>query len=186
MDLHFSKEKLQKKCKAFRENDFVDALIQALFIFFFSNLPYLIVLIFVLLQPSTGNDLLSEFFQKAFQNFRFGEILILISALLAPFVYVMHLYKRSNANMPFFYLFVVLLCSLYLVSIIMFCMERFGQLPNHDPIKKWALGLYGTAIIVWYFGMVFQRKLPKIKINGGQSNADRMAVILSQEANHDV
>jgi hypothetical protein len=110
-------------------------------------------------------------------NVQSGEIFIYVSALLAPFVYVMIQYVRARRHFPLYSIFfgVTLLCYGY--SIIVFGMYRLGRLENLDFVAATSGYFYLVSLVLWYFSLVFSKKLFKPnteEISGAQKILDNL------------
>ena len=74
----------------------------------------------------------------------------------------------------------IVLLLMYLSSSCIFALDRLHAIKNEDVSKNTAIGLYIVAVIIWYIGLVFQRKLEHPLIQANANAADRIAAQLGQ------
>lgn len=162
------------------DNIYFDAAIEFITVYLLSNLPFLFLILSHYLNTPGIQLSWAESFNVIKENWRAGEILIFVSALLAPFCYVMYLYNRARRHMPGYWYFLIVLLFLYPASSYIFAHDRLAAIRNENFVQNSSLTLYSMALAIWYMGLVFQRRLAKPPIDDSSGRADRMAEQLSQ------
>lgn len=145
-----------------KHEDYVDSVWEFLLVYLFSNIPYIALVLVHLLGTENAHVNFSTLYTVIAQNVKSGEILIYVSTLLAPFVYVMWQYHRSRKNFPLYGLFVFLTGAVYFYCLIVFSMYRTGSIKNAPLVEDTSLYFYFLALVLWYFSLVFARKLQKM------------------------
>jgi len=145
-----------------KHEDYIDSLGEFLLVYFFSNIPYIALVLVHLLGTEDAHVDFSTIYNVIALNVKSGEILIYVSTLLAPFVYVMWQYHRSRKNFPLYGLFMILTGAVYFYCLIVFSMYRSGSIKNVPFVEDTSLYFYILALVLWYYSLVFARKLQKM------------------------
>ena len=171
---------LRKITDWWSENVYTDAFSEFLTVFFLSNLPFcfLVLTHYIATDGTTVSwDTTTKIISK---NWKPGEILILVSALLAPFPFLLASYHRVRRHMPgYLFLFLTLLL-MFLFSSYIFAADRLSAIKNENFVRTSSLILYLFALIISYYGLVFQRKLIKPPSDNSSDRADQIAAQLQQ------
>jgi hypothetical protein len=140
---------------------YIESAREFLWVYLVSNIPFLaLVLMHVIGTKGAKADAVT-IVEVISNNVQSGEIFIYISALLAPFVYVMIQFVRARRHMPLYSLFFILTVACYVYSFLVFGMHRLGRIENHDFVASTSIWFYITALVLWYFSLVFSKKLAK-------------------------
>jgi len=108
-----------------------------------------------------------------------GEIFIYVSAVLAPIPYVMYCYHRRGKTMPFYWLFLLSLATVFITCAVIYAYHRTGNIKNEHFLFVSSLVLYFAALLVWYFGLVLQRRLNNMELlDAGEKRANAMVTEL--------
>jgi len=162
------------------ENDYIDAAKEFLTVYLLSNLPFGFLVLSHYLNNANIDvswTVVAGVLQK---NWKPGEILIFMSALLAPFCFVMCQYNRARRHMPGYWLFLFALVTLYPAASYIFAHDRLSAIKNEEFVRNSSLTLYVIALAIWYFGLVFQRQLHKPPKDDGEKRADKLAAQLGE------
>lgn len=162
------------------ENIYTDAFTEFITVFFLSNLPFVFL---VLSHYLTTAGLAVSWDTTAGvigKNWKPGEILILVSALLAPFPFLLASYHRVRRHMPAYLLLFIALLLMFLISSYIFATDRLAAIKNEPFVRTSSLILYGFALVTSYYGLVFQRKLIKPPKDNSSDRADNIAAQLQQ------
>lgn len=150
--------------------EWFDAVLEFLVVYITSNIPYIaLVLIHILSTAGTTLDLVTVTGVIS-SNVVPGELFIYVSTLMAPFVYVMLQYVRALRHFPLYGLFLGITALVYLYCLIAFSMFKSGTIQNVPFMESVAPYFYLIALILWYFSLVYGRKLSKPE-KGMGSNA---------------
>lgn len=76
----------------------------------------------------------------------------------------------------------LILIAMYGISAYIFGYDRMNAIKNEGFVKSTSLWLYGAALVIWYFGLVYQRKLNRAPTDNSSNRADRMAKELEKES----
>ena len=162
------------------KNVYTDALTEFLTVFFLSNLPFFALVFIHYLTTATAVVSLETAINVIKDNWKPGEIFILVSALLAPFPFLLSSYHRMRRHIPgYMVIFVVLLCVFAAASII-FALDRLKVNKNEAFVESSSLILYALALFFSYFGLIFQRNLNKPPKFNSSDRADEIAAQLKQ------
>ena len=75
----------------------------------------------------------------------------------------------------------IILLLMYLASSYIFAYDRLHAIRNEEFSRSSAIWLYIGAIIIWYIGLVFQRKLENPQILKSGNVADDIAAQLGKD-----
>ena len=162
------------------ESVYVDASKEFLIVFLLSNLPFGCLILSHYLNTKGAPFSWEVVSGVISNNWKPGEILILVSALLAPFSFLLTVYHRARRHMPGYSILSVLLLIMYVGSSYIFAYDRMSAIKNEEFIRSSALALYCVAIVIWYIGLVFQRKLNRPPKDDSSKRADNIAAQLQQ------
>lgn len=166
--------------EGWQRNHWSDSATEFLVVFLLSNLPFLVLIVIDFLTTLGSDVTFGGAVNVIRHNWKPGEILIFVSALLAPVSYLMTKYHRANRHMTGFTFLSLVLLLMYVGSSIVFALDRLHSIHNEEVSKNIALGLYATAVVIWYLSLVFQRKLEHPPIQPDGNAADRIAAQLGQ------
>ena len=160
-------------------SEWLDASYEFLVVYIASNIPYIaLALIHVLGTRGASMDV-STFHAVIANSVQPGEILIYVSTLIAPFVYVLLQYVRALRRFPMYGLSILITATVYFYCMIVFSMYKNGSIQNQPFIERNAPYFYALALILWYFSLVYGRKLSKPEKRMG-SNAQSLIDELSE------
>ena len=114
------------------------------------------------------------------ENWKPGEILILVSTLLAPLPYLLAKYHRARRHFTGYLFLLFVLLVTFVASSLIFAHDRLGAVRNEEFVRNFSIGLYIVALLVSYWGLVFQRKLDNTPKDNSSDRADNIAAQLQQ------
>lgn len=165
----------------FGGNPYIDALGEFAVVFVLSNLPFsCLVFTHFLLTPDLTFSVEGAS-QVIANNWKPGEVLILVSALLAPYSYLMAVYHRAGRHMPGYLMMSVILLLMYLASSYIFAYDKLGAIKNEHFVRQSAIGLYVIAVVIWYWSLVLQRRLSRPPKDDSSGRADKIAERLDED-----
>lgn len=162
------------------ETAWTDAFTEFLTVAFLSNLPFVFLILTHYLTKEHAQVSWDSAAAVVSQNWKPGEILILVSALLAPFPFLLASYHRMRRHMPAYLLLLIVLLVMFLISSYIFATDRLAAIKNEPFVRTSSLVLYVCALGISYWGLVFQRKLGKPPKDSGSDRADNIAAQLQQ------
>lgn len=154
---------LRSRFKKFTERYeiYIESAAEFLTVFFVSNGPFIVLILMHLFGTEKAQPDLSTLTQVIYSNMQSGEIFIYISALLAPFFWVIIQYHRAKENLPYFAVFLIATGIAYVAGAIVFSMYRLGSIKNAALVSEVSIYFYVFSLIIWYFSLVFAKKLAK-------------------------
>ena len=163
------------------ENIYVDAFREFAVVFFLTNLPYAYLVLHHVL-TTKGSHLTWDVTKEVLAtNWKPGDIIILVTAFLAPFSFIMIAYHRAGRHMHGYAVLSITLLVMYGYSSYLFALDRLTPEKNEEFINTSALWLYCVAVTIWYVGLVFQRLLTKPPTDNSSDRSDRIASQLRVE-----
>jgi hypothetical protein len=150
------------------QSEWIQSLGEFLWIYAISNIPFLALVI--MRAFSTEKASFADSINHALSLYMIpGELLVYVSTLLAPFVYVMIQYSRARRNVPFFSIFMIATSVIYIYALIAFSMFKNNVLINTNLLSESTPFFYFISLALWYFSLVFARKLSKPEKNMGHN-----------------
>lgn len=146
---------------ATKYEDYVDPAWEFLTVYIISNVPFIALILMHLAGTKGALANLETIYNVIAENVKSGEILIYVSALLAPFVYIMIQYHRARRHFPLYGFFLLMTAGVYTYCLLVFSMYRLDRIKNLSFVSETSVYFYGAALVLWYFSLVFQRKLQK-------------------------
>ncbi|NNN20063.1 MAG: hypothetical protein HKL84_09470 [Acidimicrobiaceae bacterium] len=159
---------------------YAEALREFVIVLLLSNLPFGAIILSHYIGTPNAPLSLEDVAAVIASNWKPGEILILVSALLAPFSYLLSLYHRARRHMPMYTTLSILVLVMYLSASYIFAYDRMQAIKNEGFIRTSSLLLYVGAIVIWYIGLVFERRLIRPPADEGSMRADKMAAQLQE------
>lgn len=161
------------------ENVYTDALTEFVTVFFLSNLPFLALVLIHYLTTAKAVVSFETSVNVIRDNWKPGEIFILVSALLAPFPFLLGSYHRMRRHIPAYVPLFIVLLAMFAIASVIFALDRLKVNKNEAFVEASSLFLYALALFFSYFGLVFQRNLKPPKDNSND-RADKIAAQLQQ------
>lgn len=159
-----------------RAKHFLQAWVEVAVVFFFSNLPFLILLFLALLgrqkseQDSEG--MMDFVFGVLERNLDSGEILIYVSAIMAPVFYVKIAYIRSK-DKAFNFIYTILTLVIIVGAALLFNEFKAGNLSNNSFQQSSAAVIYFCSLSLWAGSLVYSRALPDFGKPTSYSNSGK-------------
>ena len=154
------------------KNSYTDALTEFTVVFLLSNLPFLFFVFSYYLDTPGSSPSFNSAADAIRNNWKPGEILIFVAALLAPVSYLMTKFHRAKRHMPGYLVLSIVLLLMYLGSSTIFAYDRLHAIKNEEFGRATAIWLYVVAALIWYIGLVFQRKL--FELNAARAELEAM------------
>jgi hypothetical protein len=159
-------------------NKFTSALVEFLTIFTVSNLPFLFLVLIHYISVKGAAVSWDATFGVIIDNWKPGDSLIVVSALLAPFPYLFWTFHRVQRHMSLYLPLFIMLIIMIPASAILFALDRLGQSLNEDFARPLSICLYAIALVLSYFGLVFQRQIDEPPQDKSSARADDIAAQL--------
>lgn len=132
------------------------ALLQLFVIWFFSNLP---IGMAVLFEKFTLDPTTFSWTASLSHNLNAGEVYIYCAALVAPFVWTLGQYFHQQRRLPFWWIPGSLAFFSTFLGAVVFAIARLSGKFNTELVTNTGFVLYATSLIVWYWSLVADLKL---------------------------
>lgn len=173
-DLKDFHEKVKNSSKEVYERYkyYVDSLLECILIFIISNIPFAVLVISSIADNKNYSFCWDSIRKIIGQNIAIGEVLVYISALIAPVMAVMIKYHRARRHFPMFTMLFFVQTLVVVVAVIFFMKYKSGPIVNLEFVSSGSFFLYIISLIMWYISIVYEKKLVDNPYKNEKSGAE--------------